>query len=724
MDNRPETEGAQTDEEPDALIGLIAQASSLSSSSLNPSTSTTPTIDGKEVVSALEAQEDQDHTASSMLDFQVHVHEEISDENQEPKENDLSPPVAPHEKQNPTPPDGDQPSRNGDRSENVQSLSKKRKRPGKARKVRIDDNVGTDYGLVYPPNQYETTIHRRAVRKYDDGTASLSLLSTENFTEDGLEIYGDTSLGMKLQILAGRVIVQHLNPLSDGRASPAQLSGAIHRGDVLLSIDCTSIVNLSLEQLMLALKPLSTANEDGLYARSLTLRFSSRVGLDLLLKSEEVQSKSAPNAALGSGSDEVVKGVMTLFPMVDQLSGMPIFDEAAPGFIDEAAPKQQPPQDLRSESPSCEATNSGTTGQQQENVSLVDYIARRISHEQVEDKTFFESKYFVWNDKTPAFLRSGDTGLDPESSLTLPEFYARGRRAILGAAVLNEFLEKRDSGKDFRSFHSWSSTMSLYSRASTRRRLILDSSSLPMNLEEVNEENESDNESAMSDGEESKDAEEILVRLAARDDAWRSQVLEYLAENAIDTSSENSVGEEKERPGTFLSNELGNILFGDKMSRILREKKRPKILPPEDATAVLFELVSKLATVVPDEITLSGAHISHRSSLLPFKGIKTRPPNDSDTSLAVQFIVNEALPLWLKTFRPLSWDNRRILWPRDPSGSAKSTASTISADSLTLESESVTSFLSPVSSKKHFKKKDLREKIEEQELDPETKSET
>jgi hypothetical protein len=116
--------------------------------------------------------------------------------------------------------------------------------------------------------------------------------------------------------------------------------------------------------------------------------------------------------------------------------------------------------------------------------------------------------------------------------------------------------------------------------------------------------------------------------------------------------------------------QLGSFLFGENMSKILTKNKRPQALPSEEITAVLFDLATKVSTTVPDKITAVGSLVSYRSSLVPFTGIK-RPASESDAMLATQFLLHEALPVWTKTFRPLPWEQRRVLWPVEKALSAK-----------------------------------------------------
>ena len=111
-----------------------------------------------------------------------------------------------------------------------------------------------------------------------------------------------------------------------------------------------------------------------------------------------------------------------------------------------------------------------------------------------------------------------------------------------------------------------------------------------------------------------------------------------------------------------------------------------------------------------------------------------RQPAESNVMLATRYLLHDVLPVWLKTFRPLPWDQRRVLWPLDKSAwSTESTAeSTMSDDSLTADDHS--NIRSPLSMSMTAatsgtrnparKKKNLREQIEDQELNVETRSET
>jgi hypothetical protein len=631
----------------------------------------------------------------------------------------------------------------------------RRKRGRVVRPVEVDESTSDKpKGLLLPSNQFETNFFRRAIRKQPDSskgapttvTTSTSTPTTSNISgpeekskeESDAEVYGDISLGMKLSVAGGKVIVQHLNALADGRASPAQLTGLVQRGDVLVSINDLSLVNLPIDQLMAGLSPLSTPDATGAYQRTLKLRFAAGEGLELLTKSEAAQAKKVDGS--GSNADaqhrvDAVSDMLALFPMVDQLSGVPLFDDLpAAEPVAESKSIVSPKKDNLGlvRPPSQTEAELG-----KKVVPIDDTISYRLATERMNDRELFASEFYGWNEHFSGLLRQTIHVNEQSKKLhmstqSLAELIGIGRRAILGAKALSKCLENVDRGLDVRSFRSWNSTISLYSRASTRRRYVLDNSSLPVNFGKVTEEEEEDESeegsqaSGESSDEEAVDGDELLLRLASHDEIWRKQVIEFLEGAIPEVNNENEEQpQESSAPETggidsALSKQLGSFLFGENMSKILTKNERPQALPSEEITAVLFDLATKVSTTVPDKITAAGSLVSYRSSLVPFTGIK-RPASESDAMLATQFLLHEALPVWTKTFRPLPWEQRRVLWPVEKALSGESTAaSTMSDENLTLDSWS-TSQNSPSSSRK---RKNLREIIEDQQLDVETRSET
>lgn len=530
--------------------------------------------------------------------------------------------------------------------------------------------------------------------------------------------------------------MQNLNTLSDGRASPAQLTGLIKRGDVLLSINGVSLVNLPIDQLMRGLSPLSTPNAEGVYQLELRLRFAAGEGVTLL---ERSAASSAAAAAAKAREQDGANEVFNIFPMVDQLSGMPLFDQ----YFDDQAPPPPPPGAVETKTPP-EVLEDGKSLAHIE-ATLDETIASDLARIRLGDRARFISEYFDWREEITELLKqpggaesvASIVGMDhlaaPPTKLAMSQLIERGRRAILGARALSEKVENVDRGKsDVRSFKSWSATLSRYSRVSGRGRFDMDVASLPVNFGRVEEaeHEESSEGSSNSDDEQPLDPDAMLLRLAATDEIWQRHVIEYLGRAVEGEANEENLPQE-ESAGTptgedmdaALSSELGNFLFGDDMTRILKKNKKSQALPPEDITALLFDLMNKLVSNIPDEIGAIDSNLSRMSDHQQIPGPK-RPNQSTNAALATQFLLKEALPVLCKSFRPLPWEERRILWPLEKAfGGTSTAASTVSDDSLTLDSMS-TNLHQGSPSTRYRKRKNLREMIEDQELNVETRAET
>ena len=575
-------------------------------------------------------------------------------------------------------------------------------------------------------------------------------LSESELAEQPPDTYGDISLGMKLSVSeSGEVIVQHVTPLADGRASPAQLTGLIKRGDILMAIDGVSLTENALSGLN-ALK----APEDKKVPcqRTYKLRLAAGEGLEMLRKIEEQRERA--NRIINAGPRDPASEMLALFPMVDQLSGAPLFDEAQ---------NEQAIQEEKTDSPSSddspvtttEETTSSSSKKQLDQAlkkaavfSINEQISESLATLRVEERNRYLLKRYTeyirnalgldGNDENGGgLLRSFEGGV--EELLTLPQRQELGRRAIVGARNLLKQVENIDAGKDLRSFQNWNTTLSQYSRASARRRRVFDAASLPLNFGKFNEEDDEDDDSdggssdeggQSSTNSEQVDGDELLLRLAAHDVIWRKQVIEFLDKVA---QCEDSGGDQKDEKtaessdiNTALSHELGNFLFGENMSKVLAKHKTPRSLPSEEVTAVLFDLATELSASVPDAIQAAQSTMSERSSLAPLAGLK-RQAADSDVLLATRFLLDEALPAWLKSFRPLAWEHRRILWPvsRIRSGGSTAASTMSDDDSITLGSASVSmrSHSSPSQSRTRKRVKNIQEIIEDQELNIETRGE-
>jgi hypothetical protein len=666
--------------------------------------------------------------------------------------------------------------------------------------------------MTFPPiprNQYTATLRRRAIRKFDEGGGSSAPSSVITIKSVGSSVggggggaaaaaaaaaspvligvvpeeddpnyeeYGDISLGMKLIVAGGRVIVQKLIPLSDGRASPAQLVGVIQRGDVLLSIDNLSLVNLPIDQLMEGLKPLSSpVGENGSYQRLMTLRFETggSVGLALLQNHEKAQAATKERTENGM---DAANDMFSLFPMVDQLSGQPLFEEQL------CQPKKtlvlaedSKTKVLRTDDGADYAEEKKTTPRAGSSYVLagktVDHhnnknetadtlISSMLAEQRSHDRKRFASEFFIYKDDLSVWLRTSmgmkygtGGGRNKHGSsvgggvgMTQAERVEKGTKVMAVVKALSYNMEDMDRGKDMRSFQRWNTTLSLRSRASVRRRHVLDSASLPAHGRGDSHQHSAIDELGSVDSRcsgaslDGVDGDELLLGLAAHDGIWRKQVIEAL-NNSIAEMERNGNAEDEQEPDddegiiahdidAAITKELGTFLFGENMSRIITKKKKSYALPPEEVTSVLFDLTTNIASSAPDEITLFPGQPSASTSNQGSSSQAATPNKkkqvaagvqSSDVILATRFILEEALPIWLHSFRPLPWEERRVLWPKvryasTTSDSYGGTNTIFSDDSLTVDSAGSTR-TSPQG-------KNLREIIEDQELDIEARAET
>jgi hypothetical protein len=216
----------------------------------------------------------------------------------------------------------------------------------------------------------------------------------------------------------------------------------------------------------------------------------------------------------------------------------------------------------------------------------------------------------------------------------------------------------------------------------------------------------------------------LLVELAANNLSWKRNVIQRLEDYAAAT--EKAIHEEHIEADALVENEvpssLDSLLFGSEVAKILKKKKSSLALPPGEMTQMLFDLKEHLESGLPMHIFTSEDALTLNGSEKAVTFAKTPPENDIDVSNATNFLINEALAVWLKSFRPLPWKQRRALWPLQPNGLNGESSSMVSShydDGMSLSLASGGTY-----STTKAEKRNLREIIEELELDPETRRET
>ena len=624
-----------------------------------------------------------------------------------------------------------------------------------------------------------------------DGNALGAAKQTENESieeEHDDDLAGDTSLGLKLTILGGHVIVQGLNSLADGRASPAQLTGLVRRGDVLVGIDGRSLVHLPLDRLVEALKPLSEAephsivppvDSDGsgvdhssvivppgvpYYRRTLRLRFSVGEGLPFLNRprgrrrpapsapaAESTGSSAADQSSVGQqkgeqqqaaplAAEDVAADVLglTQFLMVDQLSGLPMFgddyhkqatsteeameekgggsgesvssdtvashEDVTTTTVPSSSSDDAAAMALQSSAMAIKILGLSTTSA----ARLSRQIAYQIAQERKDERARSTSLFFELNRKGSALLQGSDAfnfeekATDVRPLLTHGEMMDLGRRAVIGAdSLVHNAMEA-----DFAAGVEKQRKLDALDEEMTN-----DGSSLDAGTTTGVSTSSDLLGSAGAGGDMDSDVRgrgsQSLVRLAAEDEMWRNQLMTKLRDSVAreecgddpeDANGGNTLQHDNHQNG--IESQLQNLFWGGKVTNLIQKtRQRPLALPPKDIASTLFDLTTGIAMTSDDVLVTSGRlHQEHQ--------------------VATQFVLDEALPALLKTFRPLPWQQRRMLWPLISSTGSDIDSRLTDGDMTFSVASTSTGWGTP------GQRKNLEEQIEDLELDVEVRAET
>lgn len=577
------------------------------------------------------------------------------------------------------------------------------------------------------------------------------------------EIVGDTSLGLKLTIIQGKVIIQAIDPLNDGRASPAQLCGSISPGDILIAVNGKSLINgtihnpAPMDRIISVLKPLSQPIDDvsGEYSREVRLRLVLGEGVGLLReqkrrevkKREDMERRKAlgleRQSSGGVGGDAAgdIFGIAS-FMAVDQHSGMPLFghlDHYPSQHVSKVAtppPQRQTTTVTDNRVKSIERSEEKvTTSSLPVPQTLQEKIAQQVALDRQWMRNRNTSEFFSLDNDASVLLRppTPPPTIDEMDSTYIDPIEARKQMLARGEKVMNdakslltlaEFEDRR-----VESFYADEDPMEVASRVcgtasirtgASKRRWHRGDSVVAL------EEDESTSAGAEDASVESVEEcdHRRLINLAANDDSWKVNVLKRLELYAQDTEKESngdtstSTSIEKETAPTGFD----AFLFGGDVSTLMRKKKQSLALPPGEMTAMLFDLVDHLSTdFFPGQIFVD-SESGGASKSVSFS--KNLIGNGEDTKRATEFLLDDALRIWLKTFRPLPWTQRRAIWRKQSGGNADASVAASMLDdnmSLSMASESANT---PKTAAVEREKRNLREVIEEMELDAETRIET
>ena len=598
------------------------------------------------------------------------------------------------------------------------------------------------------------------------------------------EIVGDTSLGLKLTILQGKVIIQNITPLSDGRASPAQLCGLLSIGDIIIGVNGKSLINgsinnpVSMDRIISVLKPLSqpivneTTKE---YTREVRLRFVLGKGKSLLDEQDAKEKRKLEELAHRK-KYEKNQSSMTIDPAadlfgiasfmaVDQHSGMPLF-----GNLEHHTTEHQDEDEKESDvvvATKVQIVDIKTPTQKQKSLrkqqqqslqplSLQAQIAHEIQLDRQWTRHRNTSEFFSLNSNASLLLRPPSPPPVKDTPTENP-IDARKRKLEQGAETMElatslvSVVEREDNcietfeDEDPMEVASRVCGTASVRTGSSRRRwhrgadsVIAEEDETPSvssSTDNPNFDGSSTTLRSMESGIEDYD-HKLLIELAANNESWKMNVLKRLELSVDETEKENiefhrsnSNGSNTDKSATNQQPSLPSFdtfLFGGDVTKILGNKKQSLALPKGEMTSMLFDLVELLESGLPDQIFMndesSTSHISSGGQKV-VSFAKSNHERNEDVTNATDFLINQALCVWLKSFRPLPLKQRRALWP--------SNSSTLESDSMAESKMSDNESLSLMSgtttntrSLEKAEKRNLRELIEDLELDHETRRET
>ncbi len=635
--------------------------------------------------------------------------------------------------------------------------------------------------LNLPLNQYECILKRRAIRKANPqlklgeikkntGTNStspkysilptpesfemenlekhgISLTPRESLDEnhqedinmkDAMEIVGDTSLGMKLTILSGKVIVQAVTPLSDGRASPAQLAGKVSKGDVLLSIDGRSLVyggleDFNLDLLVERLQPLSTPSEDGFFSRFVKVRFAVGEGLELLSKDalkgdrrkkkQLLDTKSSGNiiSIRDRPTDEIENTLsVSSYMTVDHFSGAQLWNQKGSPYIQKKRKIHGKSNAIDME-PSKIDDHMLKPFSSKKIVPLSFAISLQIAWEQISNRKRYISNFFLLKDEASDLLReeSGEKNLEAKEisscsseSVARKELLQQGKFALSSAKRLYDEvasgpLHNMDPLEVVRSECRSFSSRSRFSQKYA-----------PQSNDSDDEASEGD-ASILNESDLDEIGDEVLFKLAVWNRTWKRRLVETLEAESIHTKErEKKIEGRKAKANSHNDfSHLQNLLFGTEVTDLM-SNKNTVALPPPEITEVLFDLANRVTAQVPHNVNvineLDASYHKTVQNEITCSAIGHSKIYD-EVAEATRFLLDEILPAWMDTFKPISIGQRQVLWP-----AAKENSNSVS-NSDDLSMESAASGWSVGTPERRTK---LAEKVAHLELDPHTRIET
>lgn len=395
--------------------------------------------------------------------------------------------------------------------------------------------------------------------------------------------------------------------------------------------------------------------------------------------------------------------------------------------------------------------------QQQSLETRLTGIGYACSIEKILDRTkFSNSEYFLLNDQCSSLLRQGvldqtistflnNNNGDNNTMLSQKEMIQLGQKVLMGAKLLLDDVENETRRKkpidplkmvydECRSFSS-RSRFSQRSRYSHKKRAMFRGSAHGDIIDDDDDESTASSDDGIDESGslgsnelENNDVgggDEMLLRLAVWNRTWKSEMVKTLDEASIHNEKKQADEQKnipkKKKKGNGLEQQLQNLFFGEKVIELMSSKKKTATLPPDEITEVLYDLALSVSSTVPLNVDISGQLDTSLASVQVEDHEEILSPRvssskkNSEIIEATRFLLDDIMPLWLETFRPMQIQQRRVMWPLNKDGSS----SIGTPDDL-----STCSSTTGWSTNSPERKGKLEERIASMELDPDTRSET
>lgn len=583
---------------------------------------------------------------------------------------------------------------------------------GEIKQIKRNINVSKDRLRTKRQSLFRSIIQSKEITVYDKIERDICSIVMDEIKE---EIEGEISLGMELTMFAGKVIVKNVTPLQDGRASPAQLSGLVKRGDVLLSVDGHSLIGLSnVDKMAEGLKLLSmpqafdrlkycineesslngyNVGEDtklssfhagiGTYKRHLTLKLLCGGGLQYLDSHKSSNHKLTSTIRKDDAvNDSNISNTASLsVKRQTEGKGGDFFNLARLGSLTEQFNTNVQKGSVAKSIP-C-SINTLTSNPP---ISINDAIAANIFLERQIEQMNYASQYFsdnrfsillrsVKDDQSIVASKNTKTVKAEENNV---KYFIKTKleKLKLGEKMCNELqyfckeVELRLKTEEMtnpvevaqKNVESTSNQVRLQNNNGQQTVI---ASNNEMNLDSVNVEIDSN---IVFDGGKS------LLQLAVYDYSWRKRMIQDLEKASIDKlvskqysanlkklqviKNQNRSSNSEKNTLDDTGNQLQSLFFGDNISSIITNKKTCA-LPPDELTTIMFDLMQSISKTVPinvnscEECDITGQWIKASLS----------KKMEQEVSIALKFMLDDILPLWLNTFHPLQLEQRHILWP-------------------------------------------------------------